>query len=80
MLRIILFVLCLILLAFFGPIGWILGTILIIVSLIILIAKGVIGTGKFINKTLTTKECPYCYSEIDNRASVCPQCNRDFTA
>lgn len=25
-----------------------------------------------------TKECPHCYSEIDARATVCPQCRRDI--
>ncbi|MFW5943566.1 MAG: hypothetical protein ACOC9X_06165 [bacterium] len=27
----------------------------------------------------TTKTCPYCYSTIDARAIVCPQCRRDLT-
>lgn len=25
-----------------------------------------------------TRECPHCYSEIDARATVCPQCRRDI--
>lgn len=24
------------------------------------------------------KECPFCYSEIDERASVCKHCNREI--
>lgn len=25
-----------------------------------------------------SKECPFCYSEIDERASVCMHCNREI--
>lgn len=25
-----------------------------------------------------TKECPFCYTDIDSRATVCPNCHKDL--
>ncbi|MGO5067012.1 hypothetical protein FDF31_07930 [Clostridium sporogenes] len=61
----VLFILSLIFLFLVPP----LGIILLIISLIVLIIKIITGTGKvtiktgkFIDKKINTKKCPYCYS------------------
>jgi hypothetical protein len=29
---------------------------------------------------MALKECPHCFTEIDSRATVCPNCRRDIVA
>lgn len=78
---IVLFILGLIFIFAFPPLG-IIFFILAILGLIISVLKGTgkaaISTGKFISKSINTKKCPYCYSQIDIKATVCPLCHRDL--
>lgn len=78
---IVLFILGLIFLFIVPPLGIILlvlGVIALIFKIIKGTGKATIKTGKFISNAINTKKCPYCYSKINVKATVCPFCNRSI--
>ena len=58
----------------FGPVGWVLGSLLIAGAILVFIFSAVFKTGKAVSRSVTTKKCPYCQERISAKALVCTNC------
>lgn len=70
MITAILFILGIVFLFLFWP----LGVFLLFLAVISLVLKLVVGSGKTIGGMITQTKCPNCQSKISRKATICPHC------
>lgn len=53
---------------------WPLGIFLLFLTIVSLILKLVVGSGKTVGNMITQTKCPNCRSKISKKATICPHC------